>query len=172
MMGMAAGFAKSGMVAFVSSFSVFTSLRCADQLHSDVCYQNINVKIIATHAGTSFGQAGSTHHAIEDLAVARSFVNLKVIVPADGIETANAVKAAYETPGPVYIRINRGFDNVFYDKEDYGFEIGKAVTVHEGTDITIIACGSCVFQAKEAAKILDNDFGIKARVINAYNQAH
>jgi len=168
MMGMAAGFAKCGMVSFVSSFSVFTSLRCADQLHSDVCYQNLNVKVIATHAGTSFGQGGSTHHAIEDLAVARSFVNLKVIVPADGIETANAVKAAYETPGPIYIRINRGFDNVFYDKEDYGFEIGKAVTVNEGTDITVIACGSCVYQAKEAAKILDHDHGLKVRVINMH----
>lgn len=168
MMGIAAGLAKAGMVAFVSSFSVFTSLRCADQLHSDVCYQNVNVKVIATHSGTSFGQGGSTHHAIEDLAVARSLVNLKVIVPADGIETANAVKAAYATPGPVYIRINRGFDNVFYDKEDYGFEIGKSVLVNDGTDITVIACGSCVFQAYEAAKILNADHGIKVRVINMH----
>jgi transketolase len=137
-------------------------------VHSDVCYQNLNVKIIATHSGTSFGQGGSTHHAIEDMAVVRAFVNMKVICPADGIETANAVKAAYATPGPVYIRINRGFDNVFYEKNDYGFEIGKAVTVNDGTDITIIACGSCVFQAKEAAKILDHDFGIKARVLNMH----
>lgn len=168
MIGIASGLAKAGKVPFVSSFSVFTSLRCADQVHTDVCYQNLNVKIIATHAGTSFGQAGSTHHAIEDLAVVRSFVNMKVIVPADGIETANAVKAAYETPGPVYIRINRGFDNVFYEKDDYGFEIGKSVLINDGTDITIIACGSCVFQANEAAKVLDADHGIKARVINMH----
>lgn len=168
MMGMAAGFAKAGMVAFVSSFSVFTSLRCADQVHSDVCYQNVNVKIIATHSGTSFGQGGSTHHAIEDIAVVRSFVNMTVIVPADGIETANAVNAAYETPGPFYIRINRGFDNVFYDKPDYGFKVGKAVTVSEGTDCTIIACGSCVYQAREAARMLDSEYGIKARVLNMH----
>ncbi|MCL2630063.1 MAG: transketolase family protein [Firmicutes bacterium] len=167
MIGMASGMAKAGLIPFVSSFSVFTSLRCADQVHSDVCYQNLNVKIIATHGGTSFGQAGSTHHAIEDIAVMRSFVNMTVIIPADGIETANAVKMAHKTPGPFYIRINRGFDNVFYDKEDYGFEIGKAVKVCEGTDLTIIATGSCVFQAREASKIL-NASGIKARVLNIH----
>ena len=168
MVGVAAGLALAGKTPFVSSFSVFTSLRCADQVHTDICYQNLNVKIIATHAGTSFGQAGSTHHAIEDLAVIRSFVNMKVIVPADGIETANAVKAAYETPGPVYIRINRGFDNVFYEKNDYDFKLGKAVLVNEGTDITVIACGSCVYQAREAAKVLDKEHGLKVRVINMH----
>jgi transketolase len=168
MVGMAAGMAKAGLVPFISTFSVFASLRCADQVHTDICYQNLNCKIIATHAGTSFGQGGCTHHAIEDLAVMRSFVNMKIIVPADGIETANAVKAAYATPGPIYIRINRGFDKKFYDKEDYGFEIGKAITVRDGTDCTIIACGSCVYQANEAAKILDADDHIKARVINMH----
>jgi transketolase len=167
MIGVAAGLAKAGLIPFVSSFSVFTSLRCADQVHTDICYQNLNVKIIATHGGTSFGQAGSTHHAIEDIAIMRSFANMTVIVPADGIETANAVKAAYKMQGPVYIRINRGFDNVFYNNDDYGFEIGKAVQVNAGTDCTIIATGSCVFQAREAAKIL-NANGVKARVLNIH----
>ena len=170
MIGMAAGMAACGLIPFVSTFSVFASLRCADQVHTDICYQNLNVKIIATHSGTSFGQAGSTHHAIEDIAVVRSFVNMTVIVPADGIETANAVKAAYENEGPYYIRINRGFDNVFYDKPDYGFEVGKAVTVYgdDTADITVIACGSCVFQAVEAAKLVDHDAQIKVCVINMH----
>lgn len=167
--GVAAGMAKSGLIPFVSTFSIFASLRAADQVHTDICYQNANVKIIGTHAGTSFGQAGSTHHAIEDVAVLRSFVNMKVIVPADGFETGNAVIAAYNHNGPVYIRINRGFDMTVYNDQDYGFEIGKAITmVENGEDLTIIACGSCVYQAMQAASILENDYKVKARVLNMH----
>lgn len=94
--------------------------------------------------------------------------NLTVIVPADGIETANAVNAAYANNGPYYIRINRGFDRVLYDTQDYGFEVGKAVEIHPGTDITVIACGSCVFQAKQAAEFLENADGLKVRVLNMH----
>lgn len=168
MIGVAAGLAKAGMIPFASCFSVFASLRAADQIHADVCYQNANVKIIGTHGGTSFGQAGSTHHAIEDFACMRSFVNMTLICPADGIETANAVKAAAATEGPFYIRINRGFDNVVYSTPDYGFEVGKAVTMVDGTDITVIACGSCVYQAVQAAQILSYDHKLNIRVINMH----
>ena len=168
MFGVAAGMAKAGLTPFLSTFSTFASLRSADQLHSDICYQNVNAKIIATHSGTSFGQAGSTHHAICDMAVTRSLPNLTVICPADGMETVNAVRAAYETPGPFYIRINRGFDRVLFENTDYGFEVGKAVTLHEGSDITIIACGSCVFQALQAANFLDSSDGLKVRVLNMH----
>ena len=101
MMGVAAGMAKAGMIPFVSGFSAFCSMRACDQLHTDICYQKANVKIVATHSGTSFGQAGSTHHAITDLAITRAMPNLTVIVPADGVETANAVNAAYATEGPL-----------------------------------------------------------------------
>lgn len=168
MFGVGAGMAKAGMIPFMSGFSAFTSMRACDQLHTDICYQNVNAKIIATHAGTSFGQAGSTHHAITDIAITRAMPNLTVIVPADGIETAHAVRAAYENYGPYYIRINRGFDRVLYSSEDYGFEVGKAVEVHEGTDITVIACGSCVFQALQAANFLENTDGLKVRVLNMH----
>ncbi|MEG1557783.1 MAG: transketolase family protein, partial [Oscillospiraceae bacterium] len=155
--GVAAGMAKSGLIPFASTFSVFASMRATDQLHTDICYQKANVKIIGTHGGTSFGQAGSTHHAIEDIAMVRSLANLKVIVPADGYETANAIRAAYEIDGPVYIRINRGFDQVVYNTENYGFEFGKGVLMNDGDDITVIANGSCVFQAIQAARILESD---------------
>ena len=168
MFGVAAGMARAGMIPFLSGFSAFTSMRACDQLHTDICYQNVNAKIIATHAGTSFGQAGSTHHAITDLAITRAMPNLTVIVPADGYETANAVNAAYDNFGPYYIRINRGFDRVLYENQDYGFEVGKAVEVHEGTDITVIACGSCAFQAIQAANFLENADGLKVRVINMH----
>ena len=168
MFGIAAGMARAGLVPFLSTFSQFASLRSANQLSTDLCYQNVNAKVIATHSGTSFGQAGSTHHAISDLAVTRSLPNLTVICPADGMETYNAVMAAYNTPGPFYIRINRGFDNTLYNTRDYGFELGKAVTVHEGTDLTIIACGSCVFQAFQAANFLENADGLKIRVLDMH----
>lgn len=168
MFGVAAGMARAGLVPFLSTFSQFASFRSADQLHTDICYQNVNAKVIATHSGTSFGQAGSTHHAICDLALTRSIPNLTVICPADGVETYNAVMAAYATPGPFYIRINRGFDRTLYKTTDYGFEVGKAVEVHEGTDITVIACGSCVFQAYEAAKTLEQADGLKVRVLDMH----
>ncbi len=168
MYGIAAGMAKSGLVAFASSMSAFASLRSLDQIHTDICYQNVNVKIIGTHGGTSFGQAGSTHHAIEDFAVIRGLVNMTLICPADGMETACAVRAAANTDGPFYIRINRGFDLSVYPDENYGFEVGKAVLLNEGNDVTIIACGSCVYQAVQAAKILEFDYKIKARVLDMH----
>ena len=168
MVGMAAGMAKSGLTPYLSTFAIFASMRALDQVHTDICYQNLNVKIIATHAGLSFGQAGSTHHCTEDISIMRTMANMTVIVPADGIETAHAVRAAYDKKGPVYIRINRGFDQVLYDKPDYGFQIGKAVKLHEGTDITVIACGSCAWRALEAAKALEKLDGLKVRVLNMH----
>ncbi|MGE5493707.1 MAG: transketolase family protein [Burkholderiales bacterium] len=167
MFGIAAGMAKAGLTPYVSTFAIFTSMRGLDQVHTDICYQNANVKMIGTHAGLSFGTAGSTHHCTEDISIMRTMANCKVIVPADGFEAANAVRAAYDIPGPVYIRINRGFDRQVYENTDYGFEFGKAHTMVEGTDLTIIACGSCVYQAVEAAAVLKND-GIKARVVNMH----
>ncbi len=168
MFGMAAGMAKAGLVPYVSTFAVFTSMRALDQVHTDICYQNLDVKMIATHAGLSFGQAGSTHHCTEDIAIMRSMANMTVIVPADGVETAHAVRAAYDRKGPVYIRINRGFDQTVYDRPDYGFELGKAVTMREGTDLTIIACGATVWRAVEAARILEKADGLKVRVLNMH----
>ncbi len=167
MFGIAAGMALTGLVPFTSSFAIFTACRALDQVHTDICYPKANVKMIASHAGTSFGQAGTTHHSTEDVAIVRSLANLTVVVPADGLETANAVQAAVEMDGPVYIRINRGFDQVLYEDMNYGFELGKAVQLHDGTDLTIIAMGSAVFQAVQAAKELASR-GVSARVLNIH----
>lgn len=168
MFGVAAGLAKAGLIPFVSTMATFASMRAAEQVRTDLCYQNLECKIIATHAGTSFGQAGSTHHCTEDIAIMRSFANMTVIVPADGIEMANTVKACVDWPGPVYIRIGRGFEPKFYEKDDYGFEIGKAVELAQGTDITIICCGVTVLQAMEAAKFLKETDGLSVRVLNIH----
>lgn len=167
MFGIAAGLAQAGLCPVVSTFAIFTSLRSGEQVRTDICYQNLNVKIIATHAGISFGQAGSTHHCTEDLAVMRAFPNMTVIAPADGLETGNAVAAAMEWPGPVYIRIGRGFEPPVNKTKDYGYEIGKAITMRDGHDVTIIACGVGVLQAVRAAEVLDRQ-GLSARVINMH----
>lgn len=167
--GVAAGMAKNGLIPFASTFAIFTAARSLDQIHTDICYQNVPVKIIATHAGTSFGQAGSTHHALIDMACMRTLPHMTVICPCDGAETYHTVKAAYDIEGPVYIRINRGFDQVIYKNvDDCKFEWDKSTLMNDGTDITVIACGSCVFEAMQAARIAKADGGLSVRVINMH----
>jgi transketolase len=168
MFGAAAGFAKVGLIPFVSTFSSFASMRACEFLRTDICYQNLNCKVIATHGGTSFGPAGSTHHSIEDLSIVRAFPNLTVIVPADGIETALAVRASMDIDGPVYIRIGRGFEPRVYETENYGFRIGKAVEMRPGTDVTVIAIGVAVRDAVQASKILAEDDKLSVRVLNLH----
>jgi len=168
MFAVGAGFAKVGLIPFISTFSVFASMRACEFLRTDICYQNLNCKVIATHGGTSFGPAGSTHHSIEDLSIVRAFPNLTVIAPADGIETARAVRACMDINGPVYIRIGRGFEARLYESEHYDFQIGKAIELRPGTDATIIACGVAVLPAVEASKILHEDQGLSVRVLNMH----
>lgn len=168
MFGVAAGLAKAGLLPFVSTFSVFASMRAVEFLRDDICYQNLNVKIIATHGGTSFGSAGTTHHSIEDLSIIRAIPNIKLIVPADSVETALAVQACVEVEGPIYIRIGRSFEPRVYETDEYGFTIGKAVEMRPGTDVTVIACGAVVYHAVEASKILEREDGISVRVLNMH----
>lgn len=165
--GVAAGMAACGLIPFTCTFAIFNSCRGLDQVHTDICYQNLNVKMIGSHAGTSFGQAGSTHHALEDIAILRSLANLTLLVPADGQETAAAVRAAAAMQGPVYIRINRGFDQVVYHEGIDGFQIGRANQLRDGSDLCFIACGSAVFSALQAARELEAE-GIRARVLDMH----
>ena len=168
MLGIAAGLAKAGLIPFASTMAVFACLRAGEQLRTDIAYQNLPVKIIATHAGIAFGHAGTTHHCTEDFAILRAIPNMTVICPADGIETSKAVQACVDTPGPVYIRIGRGFEPPCYDSDDYTYEIGKAITMREGSDLTIICCGIAVLQAVNAAKTLAETDGLSVRVINMH----
>jgi transketolase len=167
MMGMASGLASTGFIPVASTFAVFASLRCAEFVRTDICYQKRNVKIIASHSGTSFGQAGTTHHCTEDLAVMRSFANMKVIAPADSYETAQAVSAAVDTEGPFYIRIGRSFEPPLHKSMDFDFEIGRAIQIHEGTDLTVIACGRTVLSALEAAEMAKRE-GLSIRVLDMH----
>lgn len=165
--GIAAGMAITGLIPFASTFATFASLRAAEQVRTDIAYQNLPVKIIATHSGLSFGTAGTTHHATEDLAVMRSLANMTVVVPADGWETAKAVRACVDIPGPFYMRVGRGFEPPLHENEDFEFTIGRAMTVKEGSDLTVIACGIPVLQARDAARELERE-GISVRVINMH----
>ena len=165
--GAAAGLALSGKIPFASTFGVFASMRAGEQLRTDIAYTNLNVRIVATHSGLSFGQAGTTHHCTEDIAITRSMANMTVIVPADSIETSKVVRASIDHQGPIYIRIGRGFEPPVYLDENYDYKIGKAVTMREGTDITVIACGVAVQSAYEAAEEAEDE-GVSVRVINMH----
>jgi len=168
MMGIASGMAATGLIPVVSTFAAFAALRCAEWVRTDLCYQKRNVKIIATHSGTSFGQAGTTHHCTEDFAVMRVMAGLTVIAPADAYETAVAMAQAIEMEGPVYIRIGRSFEPPLHKSIDsFDFQIGKAIQLHEGTDIAVIATGRTVNGALEAAEIAGGQ-GLSVRVLDLH----
>lgn len=164
MMGTAAGFAAAGMIPFASTFAVFATGRAYDQLRNSIAYPALNVKIVATHAGITVGEDGGSHQSIEDIAIMRVMPNMTVIVPADGPETKNAVKAAVELDGPVYIRLGRSGVPVLSSEEE-PFILGKGKILRNGSDISIIAVGIMVSKALEAAQALSQQ-GIEARVIN------
>lgn len=164
----AAGLALAGKKPYLSTFACFASMRACEQVRTDICYPKLNVKIMGTHSGLSMGNGGTTHHATEDLAIMRSFANMTVVVPADGIEAARLAEASVEHIGPMYFRVGRGFEPPAYESPDYDFQIGKAVTMRDGKDITIIACGVCVLQAVEAAQELEEENGLSVRVINMH----
>jgi transketolase len=166
MVAIAAGLAASGKIVFASTFAVFAICRCFDQLRLCISQPNLNVKIVATHGGISVGEDGISHQAIEDLALSCALPGFTVIVPADAIETAEAVRAAACTYGPFYIRLSRPKTPIVYS-EGYHFTLGRAVTMRQGTDATIVATGIMVAKALEAADILAKE-GIDCRVINIH----
>ena len=164
MLSVAAGMALEGLVPFASTFGVFATCRAADQLRNSIAYPKANVKIGATHCGISTGGDGASHQANEDIAITRSFPNMTVLVPGDYEEAKMATKAAAMLDGPVYLRFGRDKYPVVPELHE-GFEIGKAKTLRQGADITIITTG---VMATEALKAYDelSERGITARVIH------
>lgn len=167
MVGVAAGMSTTGKIPFVSSFAMFLAGRAYEQIRNSVGYPHLNVKLGATHAGISVGEDGATHQCNEDIALMRAIPGMTVIVPCDDIEARQAVFAAAEIKGPVYLRFGRLAVPVIND-ESYKFEIGKAVELKKGDDVTIIATGLMVSRALDAAKMLEENKGIHARVINMH----
>lgn len=165
MMAAAAGLASCSKTVFVSTFAIFASGRAWDQVRNSVCYNNFNVKIVATHAGISVGPDGASHQALEDLALMRVIPNMNIIAPCDGPQTADAIKAAAENNGPFYIRLGRPKVPTLDNKGIFKF--GKAQVLTEGDDITIFACGIMVVEALAAVENLLKR-GIKARLVNMH----
>lgn len=167
MISTAAGLAAAGMIPFASSFAMFATGRTYEQIRNSVAYPHLNVKICATHAGISVGEDGATHQCNEDIALMRSLPGMVVMNPADDTEARLAVLAAYHYNGPVYIRFGRLAVPVVNDPETYSFEIGKAITLREGTDATIVSTGLMTARAMEAANILAAE-GIHVRLLNVH----
>lgn len=165
MIATASGLASCGKTVFVSTFAIFASGRAWDQVRNSVSYSNLNVKIVATHAGITVGPDGASHQALEDIALMRVIPNMNIIVPCDAPQTRDAVITALNTPGPFYIRLGRSKVPSIENKGD--FKLGKAQILSEGKDITIIACGIMVNEALVARERL-LEKGIKARVINIH----
>lgn len=166
MTGIAAGLAISGKVVFTYSIANFPTLRCLEQIRNDVCYHNLNVKIVAVGGGFAYGAQGMTHHATEDLAIMRVLPNMTVVAPGDPVEAALATRAIIEWHGPSYLRLGKAREPVVH-KTSPDFQIGKAIVVREGSDVTLIATGGMLYNTVQAAEQLAQQ-GIQTRLLSMH----
>ena len=166
MIGHAAGAALMGKVPFASSFAMFATGKAWEQVRQAVAIPSLNVKIVASHAGLTVGEDGASHQMLEDLALMRVLPGMTVVVPADGVATEKAIEAVARRVGPCYVRTSRASTPVLYD-EGLPFEIGRALTLRDGADLTIAACGVEVIHALRAAETLSAE-GIEARVLDLH----
>ncbi|MGA2090167.1 MAG: transketolase family protein [Endomicrobiales bacterium] len=166
MVSTAAGLSAEGFIPFACSFAVFLTGRACDQIRLSVCYNNKNVKLVGTHAGVTVGEDGGSAQALEDIALMRVMPNMSVVCPCDAVETKKAVEAITKHTGALYLRLGRAPFPVITAQTD-PFEIGKANTLKEGSDVTLIGCGVMVSEALSAAELLRAD-NIDARVINMH----
>ena len=167
MMSIAAGLSTCGKIPVAASFAMFATGRAYEQIRNSIGYPNLNVKIAGSHAGISTGEDGATHQCLEDVALMRTIPGMTVICPADHYEMKAATKAAIELEGPVYIRLGRLAIDSFNDPDTYEFELGKGITLHEGNDITVIATGLVVNEARKAVETLEKE-GVNVRLINIH----
>lgn len=165
MMTTAAGLACCGKTVFVSTFAMFAAGRAWEQIRNTICYSNLNVKIVATHGGITVGEDGASHQALEDISLMRSIPNMKVIVPADGIETKHAIEFAAKQYGPFYIRIARTNLPDIFDENTYNFNLHKAQIIREGKDVTLITNGETLVETIDCATML-SEKGINAEIIS------
>jgi transketolase len=166
MTGIAAGMALSGKIVFTYSIANFPTLRCLEQVRNDVCYHKANVKIVAVGGGFAYGALGMTHHAAEDLAILRALPEMTVVAPGDPLETGAAVHAIAARPGPCYLRLGRAGEPVVHPAP-IKFEIGKAIQLREGHDVTIISTGGMLATAMEVANALMVR-GLETRVLSMH----
>ena len=168
MVDVAAGFATCGATALVHTFAMFAAGRVYDQVRNNVAYPGLNVKVVGSHAGLTVGEDGATHQCIEDISLMRTIPGMTVVVPCDDNEARLATKAILDYEGPCYLRTGRcALETVTDSFVDYKFELGKAITLKDGSDVTIIACGLMVQEALKAEKLLAAE-GVSARVIDMH----
>ncbi|MFC2031271.1 transketolase family protein [Chloroflexota bacterium] len=167
MVGFAAGMAAVGKIPYAVTYAAMITMRACEQVRTDVAYPGFNVKLVGTHSGLSFETGGATHHSTEDIGIMRTLANMTVVAPADSIETVEATFAIADYPGPVYMRIGRDDEPLVYEGESFEFVIGRANTLRPGGDVSLIAAGTAVHLALEAAKLLEAR-GVEARVLNMH----
>lgn len=167
LVGISAGLANTGKKPYAASPASFLTMRSIEQIKVDVAYSNSNVKLIGISAGVSYGALGMTHHSLQDIAVLSAIPNMQIIIPADQFETRKMMACLQADTHPTYIRVSRNPVEDVHEDENFTFEIGKAITLKEGNDITIIACGDMVSIAKKAAEALAKQ-NIQARVLNMH----
>lgn len=166
LIGIAAGLAMSGKIAFLSTYSAFVPGKCLDQIRNAVAYPNLDVKIVSSHGGITVGPDGASHQTVEDLAAMRAVPRLRVIVPSDAPSTESLIREIAQTEGPFYVRLARPSTPIVHPP-GVELEIGKAMTVREGTDASVIACGIMVPEALQAAEEMKNQ-GVSLRVIDCH----
>ncbi|HZA42882.1 MAG TPA: transketolase family protein [Nitrososphaeraceae archaeon] len=168
LVSVAAGLAMAGKIAFASTYAAFLPGRCLDQIRNAICYPNLNVKLVVSHAGLTVGPDGASHQQIEDLATMRAIPNMKVLVPSDAISVRKIVTSAVLTRGPVYVRLARPPSEVLYDESTAKFEIGSGNLLRDGDDATLVGCGLMVSTLLKAAEILKEEHSINCRVIDMF----
>jgi transketolase len=166
MMGVATGLALSGHVVFTYSIANFPTLRCLEQIRNGPCYHNASVKVVSVGGGLAYGSLGMSHHATEDLAIMRALPNLTVVAPGDPLETRAAVTAIAAQRGPVYLRLGRAGEPLVHTQA-FPFEIGRAVRMAEGTDLTLISTGGMLATTLRVASDLESS-GISCRVLSMH----
>ena len=166
MIGMAAGMAMAGKIVFTYSIGNFGTLRCLEQIRNDVCYHRANVKVVAVGGGLAYGNLGVTHHASEDVAVLRALPNMTVVAPGDPVEAALATRAVTAYDGPCYLRLGKAGEPVVHADEPV-FELGRALTLRDGSDVTLIATGSMLATAASVAARLAAT-GVSVRVLSMH----
>ena len=169
LVSVAAGLAIAGKIAFASTYAAFLPGRCLDQIRNTICYPNLNVKLIVSHAGLTVGPDGASHQQIEDFSTMRAIPNIRVIVPADAVSVKQLIRTIANTPGPFYVRLARPSSEIIYVEDEISFNVGKGNILRDGSDATIISCGLMVTRSLKAADILERDEGISCRVIDMFS---
>ena len=166
LVSIAAGLALAGKIAYSGTYAIFVPGKCVDQIRNNICYPNLNVKLVCSHGGISVGPDGASHQQVEDIAIMRAIPKMKVIVPADAPSTKGSIKAIADIPGPFYVRLTRAATPVVYE-EGFEYSFGKANVLMDGGDVALVACGIMVPEALKAAQSMKAK-GVSAAVVDLH----